>query len=349
MSTRTAPHVQPQRRRLTGLALAALVALTAAAEADAAPPSKRIVDTSDTPIQQIIDKAEPAELPQTPATPPAAGIASLREHGKPLSVPGVAPKRADAASAIANAARNRKRRKRVRQNGPWRGAHNVNPNLQIGRLFFDQQPGPGESWTHCSATAVNSENRSLVATAGHCVYDGFTGTWSENIMFCPGYERRCNLGVWNARAVYTTNAWFAAADFNEDMAVVLVSPNQSGYLVDVVGGQGITFDQNVGLARHAFGYPVSDRRWPAYRYSGEDLIYCPGTDRYAAGSIVIACTMTGGASGGPWISNFDSSGLGYVNGINSNKPGPRRTGAKIMASPYLGQAEAALFQYTRAS
>jgi hypothetical protein len=348
MSAQAATRIKPQRRRLAGLALAALIALTAAAEADAAPPSKRVVDTSDTPIQRIIDQAEPAEVPQTPSASPSAGIASLRERGKRLSVPGVAAKGAHAASALANTARRKTRRKRVRRNGPWRGAYNANPNLQIGRLFFDQKPGPGEDWTHCSATAVNSENRSLVATAGHCVYDGFTGTWSENIKFCPGYERRCKLGVWHARHVFTTNRWFAAADFNEDMAVVLVSPNRSGYLVDAVGGQGITFNENVGLARHAFGYPASDSRWPAYRYSGKDLIYCPGTDVAWGGSIVIPCTMTGGASGGPWISGFDSSGLGYVNGINSNKPGPRKTGAKIMASPYLGEAEAALFQYTRA-
>lgn len=347
MSTRTTIQIQPQRRRLAGLALAALIVLTSAGEAGAAPPSKHVGPRTSTPMQRIIEQAVPAEVPQTEAPAFGAGIASLRERGPRLSVPGTAPAQADAAVAQARAAK-RKRKKRVRQNGAWRGAYNANPNRQIGRLFFDTKPGPGEEWTHCSATAVNSENRSLVATAGHCIFDAFTGTWYENIMFCPGYERGCKLGVWKARQVYTTNNWFAAADFNDDMAVVLVSPNESGYLVDAVGGQGITFNDNVGLVRHAFGYPVSDSRWPAYRYSGEDLIYCPGVDSYAAGSIVIRCTMTGGASGGPWISSFDSSGLGYLNGINSNKPGPRKTGAKIMASPYLGNAEAALFQYTRA-
>ena len=336
--------------RFTALALTALIAIAAASEAAAAPPSKRLGEPSDTPIQRIIAQAEPAEAPHAPLTPPTAGIARLPERGKRLSVPGTAPARADAgASAHAARRKNKKKRgRRVAQNGRWRGAYNANPNLQIGRLFFDQKPGPGEDWTHCSATAVNSENRSLVATAGHCVYDVFTGTWSESIRFCPGYERGCKLGIWHARTAFTTNSWFAAADWNDDMAVVLVSPNQRGHLVDVVGGQGITFNESVGLARHAFGYPASDRRWPAYRYSGEDLIYCPGTDHYAAGSIVIACTMTGGASGGPWISGFDASGLGFVNGINSNKPGPRKTGAKIMASPYLGEAEAAHYQHTRA-
>jgi hypothetical protein len=349
MSTRTTTTKQ-QRRRLAGLALAAFIALTPAADAAVAPPSKHLGAGTGTPMEEIIEQAEPAAVPKTATPAPGAGIASLRERGPRLSVRGAAPKHADAVLARAQAAkRKKKRKKRVRQNGAWRGAYNANPNLQVGRLFFDAKPGPGEEWTHCSATAVNSENRSMVTTAGHCVYDVFTGTWYENLMFCPGYERGCNLGIWTARTAFTTNGWFAMADFNDDMAVVLVNPNEQGYLVDVVGGQGITFNENVGLARHAFGYPVSDARWPAYRYSGEDLIYCPGTDYYAAGSIVIPCTMTGGASGGPWISGFDASGLGFVNGINSNKPGPRSTGAKIMASPYLGEAEAALYQYTRAS
>jgi hypothetical protein len=348
MSPRSTTQNQPQRRRLAGLALAALVALGAASDASAAPPSKHVPQGTRTPIERIVQEAVPAEAPRSGLPQAGAGIASLRERGPRQSFPGKAPKEASAAVVRATASAARRKRRRVRQNGAWRGAYNANPNLQIGRLFFDDQPGPGERWTHCSATAVNSENRSLVATAGHCVYDPFTGVWSENILFCPGYERGCKLGVWRARNVFTTNNWFGAGDLNDDMAVVLVSPNESGYLVDVVGGQGITFNENVGLGRHAFGYPVSDSRWPAYRYSGEDLIYCPGTDSYASGSIVIPCTMTGGASGGPWISGFDASGLGYVNGINSNKPGPRRTGAKIMASPYLGAAEAGLFNYTRA-
>jgi V8-like Glu-specific endopeptidase len=32
------------------------------------------------------------------------------------------------------------------------------------------QQGAGEDWRQCSATAVSSQNKSLVITAGHCVY-----------------------------------------------------------------------------------------------------------------------------------------------------------------------------------
>lgn len=347
MSTRISTQSRPKRRRLAGLALAALVTLAPAADAAADMPSKQVGPAEQrlaktVPMDRIIDEAKPLALPRTAALP-AASIASERPDGPRIAVRGTSPRsaRSDEINKRKRA-RKARRGRRVPQNGPWRGAFNANPNLQIGKLFFDTKPGPGVSRSHCTATAVSSENRSLVVTAGHCVYDPSSGAWFEDLRFCPGYERGCHLGVWHARQMYTTNGWFHAEDWRDDMAAVLVHPNSRGNLVDVVGGQGVTFNENVGLDRHAFGYPAADSRWPAYRYNGEDLIYCGGRDQYSAGIMVIGCTMTGGASGGPWISGFDSTGLGYVNGINSNKPRP-----KLMASPYLGEAEMALFQYTR--
>jgi hypothetical protein len=349
MSTRsTTPS-----RRIAPIALAALVALVATTEAAAAPPSKHFGPSqqrSGVPIAKIIRNAEPMAIPEAPAQTPIAGMAKLPERGPRLSVRGTAAAHATAAgvSTRATVARRNQRRK-LFKNGRWPGAYYATPNAQVGRLFFDKQPGPGEKWGRCSATAVNSENKSLVATAGHCVVDPFTRTWYEHIQFCPGYERGCKLGVWHARQVYTTNTWFGAGNFADDMAVVLVNPNERGYLVDAVGAQGITFNANVGVRRLALGYPGADARWPQYRYDGEDLVYCPGVDRYASGNIVIGCTMTGGSSGGPWLTGSDSNGFGFVNGINSHKPGPRSISGKVMASPYLGDAEASLFQYARAA
>ncbi len=173
-------------------------------------------------------------------------------------------------------------------------------------------------------------------TAGHCVFtpdpdnnglvDG-NGFWYESVRFCPGYEYGCKLGVWYARQLSTTNSWFYGTpgtrqyDWTDDIAVVLVKPDPArGFLVTSVGGQGITFNQSTGLQRNSFGYPISDARWPQYPYSGEDLIYCPGRDASDGyGHIRIACTMTGGASGGPWIISPAATWIGYVNSVNSHK------------------------------
>jgi hypothetical protein len=245
------------------------------------------------------------------------------------------------------------------QNGAWPGGYAVNPNRQVGKLYYDIKKGPGEDWKHCSATAINSENRSVVLTAGHCVFnpdpDGngvveSNKFWYEWVQFCPGYEFGCKLGVWHSRQVYTTDSWFygtganKAKDWSDDIAIVLVKPNNQGLIVNAVGGQGITFNLTVGRQQHAFGYPVTDWRWPEYTYSGEDLMYCTGTDWYDGyGHLRIPCTMTGGASGGPWITSPAANWLGYVNSVNSHKA----WGGLYMGGPYFGKAESDLFTYAR--
>ena len=116
--------------------------------------------------------------------------------------------------------------------------------------------------------------------------------------------------------------------------------------MNVVGGHGITFNQSVGLYRHSFGYPAPDSRFPPFQttYNGEDLAYCPAYDTYDTyGVMKIDCTMTGGASGGPWITSPRSDWMGFVNSVNSHKA----WGSYFMGGPYFGQAESDLFQYWR--
>ena len=245
------------------------------------------------------------------------------------------------------------------QNSAWPYSYYSNPNRQVGKLYFDTQPGAGERWSWCSATAVNSENKSLVLTAGHCVFrpdpdgDGRVtgnGFWYEHFQFCPGYEYGCKLGVWNYRTVSTTWSWHGGVngyyDFRDDVAVLLVHPNSNGYLVNYVGGQGIAFNEPTNLYRYAMGYPASDSRWPNYSYSGQDLIYCGNqsyNDGTYVGSMWMNCTMTGGSSGGPWLTYVGSSWLGYVNSVNSHKP----YGGPWMNGPYFDGQESSLFNYWR--
>jgi hypothetical protein len=359
------------RRLLAGAALTAGLTVGSAGGALAAdpdgpgglPPSKTVPTqerrlAKSTPIQEIKREADPLQTPRVlhPSTPEPEG-----PDGPRLKVPGTAPSAARDAAGVAAAPAPAA----AAQNGLWAGTFGTNPNRQVGKLYFDVQRGPGVTWSHCSATAVNSENKSMVVTAGHCVYnpdpdkdgdgrgDGIVegdGFWYENVQFCPGYEYGCRLGIWYARQMYTTNSWFYGTgtprryDWSDDMAIVLVSPNPQGYLVNAQGGHGITFNGSTGLDRHAFGYPASDRRFPAYAYNGEDLVYCPGRDSYdGAGHVGIGCTMTGGASGGPWLHSPNAGWLGTLNGVNSHK-----VSAQTMSSPYFGSAESDLFQYARA-
>ena len=66
----------------------------------------------------------------------------------------------------------------------------------------------------------------------------------------------------------------------------------------------------------AFGYPA------AGRYHGNDLTYCQnplGFDALTGNTnYKLACGMTGGSSGGPWLSGFDSTGnAGTIRSLNS--------------------------------
>jgi hypothetical protein len=306
-------------------------------------------------LDRLTAEAQPMAVPET------KGLQPQHEKGSGPNGPeqrsdGVEPKGASSAPARAGAPA-----VTTGQNGLWTGAYAQNPNRQIGKLYFDADPGPGVRWSHCSATAINSENKSLVVTAGHCVYnpdpDGNlqitgNGYWNESFFFCPGYENSCKLGRWAYRSVSTTNSWTYGVgsdrrySFHDDVAVVLVQRDlDNRYLVDAVGGQGITFNVATGLTRHLFGYPVSDRRFPEYTYNGKDLVYCGGTDTpdpTLVGTMYVACTMTGGASGGPWLTSPNSLWGGYVNSVNSHK-----TSGPFMSGPYFDTTESNLFQYWR--
>ncbi len=72
---------------------------------------------------------------------------------------------------------------------------------------------------------------------------------------------------------------------------------------------------STGQGVHAFGYPA------AGRYKGKDLTYCagntfndPNNSNLTWG---IACNMTGGSSGGPWIGGFTQAGGGTLTSLNS--------------------------------
>lgn len=344
-------------------------ALAAPGDAGREPPSTTITQSvagvpTGTSISEIVREAKPLKIKTLKGLGPAhqaqrAAGAPDRPDGPQVKVPGAlgtsaAAPDAGSASAALGA------QSAVAQNGPWPYSYSTNPNRQVGKLYFDVDPDPNrQRWSWCSATAVNSENKSLVLTAGHCVFspdpDGNgritgNGYWHQHVQFCPGYENGCKLGVYGARFLTTTPSWFYGSggnyEWGDDTAIALVNPNSNGYLVNYTGGQGITWNAPANQTRWAFGYPGSDSRWPEYSYSGEDLIYCGGSSwAVTANHYAMRCTMTGGSSGGAHLSYVNSSNwIGYANGVNSHKP----WGGAYMGSPYFGGAEGNLYNYARA-
>lgn len=190
----------------------------------------------------------------------------------------------------------------------WPGGGKVTKTA--GRVFFLFN-GVKAS---CSGDAVTSGNKSVVITAGHCVK--YQGSWHTDWVFVPGYDDgNAPHGEWVAATTLTTPQWEASEDINYDVGAAVVSPLNGRYLTDVVGGQGIAFNQPRNQAMYSFGYPA------ASPYDGTKLIYCAGTtftDFLLSRDNGLRCDMTGGSSGGPWFLSFDeTTGMGVQNSVNS--------------------------------
>jgi len=202
-----------------------------------------------------------------------------------------------------------------------------------GRVLFHQGTG---DWI-CSASVVNdngaaNDTYSIVVTAGHCAYDGVDG-WATNWMYIPDFDDAptysCGstvYGCWTARALAISDGFypegFGDGTVESDWAFAVVGPGgKSGTAqLDALGSYALkTSGNTVGTDVWAFGYPA------AGKYHGKDLTYCNGStvaDPYGAATWGVACGMTGGSSGGPWlVGNLTASqiaaGSGSVGSVNS--------------------------------
>ncbi|HVW43807.1 MAG TPA: peptidase [Amycolatopsis sp.] len=192
--------------------------------------------------------------------------------------------------------------------GPWTGGGKV--SRTAGRVFFLFN-GTKAS---CSGDAVTSGNRSVVITAGHCVK--YQGSWHTDWVFVPGYDNgNAPYGEWPANQTLTTPQWQATEDLDYDVGAAVVNPVNGKRLTDVVGGQGIAFNQPRNQTMYAFGYPAEGK------YDGSTLDYCAGKtfkDFVSSNDNGMRCDMTGGSSGGPWFLNFsEATGTGVQNSVNS--------------------------------
>ncbi|MFF3069946.1 trypsin-like serine peptidase [Kitasatospora sp. NPDC057936] len=221
---------------------------------------------------------------------------------------------------------------------PWTGAATLSGT--VGRLFFTNH-GEDES---CTATVVNSANRSTVVTAAHCVNStdllGENDEWLSNEMFVPGYhDGLAPYGRFVARAGVADATWLLNDQQNGlkfdayDQAFLVLNGNAAGQRVqDAVGAaQRIGFDRPGNASVHQFGYPREASGDPSRaglpEFTGARLAHCagrtreyPGTKEHPEprGEWGAPCVMGGGSSGGPRVADFDpSSGIGTVVGDNT--------------------------------
>ncbi len=198
----------------------------------------------------------------------------------------------------------------------WPGPFYSPPATTSGKVFFTDHNGGG--WS-CSASTVNSNGKNVVFTAGHCVYGTMGGeipgeTWHTNWTFYPDYYYGPDprYGAWSAYQLWTKTNYVNYGDEPDDMGAAVMNTDGSGnHIVNVVGGQGIEWNYPQGTYQFQFGYPVGPP------FNGQSLQYCTGNSSGdGAGVDSIACNMTPGASGGPWLDRFDGT-FGYEDSVNS--------------------------------
>lgn len=199
----------------------------------------------------------------------------------------------------------------------------------VGKIFMETPEGS----MVCSGAVVkdpkNPGKSNLVATAGHCVHGGEGKGWFRNVVFVPHFNSKglassalesapktdvAPHGVFWAQHARTTDHWIekgatqGGSGAQQDFAVMKVKPEDGG---------GKSLEETVGDAVTAeFGTPgvknipsLTARGYPAAPpFTGEKMYACkdkPGRlslDTSQPTMYRVGCTMTGGSSGGPWLS-----------------------------------------------
>ncbi len=217
----------------------------------------------------------------------------------------------------------------IRQATAWAGSAAV--SRAVGRVFYSVR---GRDYS-CTGVAARSANRSTVLTAGHCVSAG-PGPYATNWIFVPGYrDGHRPYGTWPAARLAAPTGWVRTGATADDVGLAVVAPRAGRWLTDVVGGVPVAFDAPRGAYVWALGYPA------AAPNAGRRALYCRGTarpDRYRTGAQGLACSMTQGASGGPWLTM--SAGRPAVYALTSFS---YRGMAGVVWAPYLGRTARLLY------
>ena len=227
----------------------------------------------------------------------ARGAPALRRTGKAGTYP--------SAKAVQSAVRQLAR-------GDAVAAAAIAESATVGKVFFTK-PSDGKNYA-CSASALNSASKQLVITAGHCVHEGNgdANAWMTNWTFVPRYrDGNRPFGTFSAKQFRAFDAWRLSGDRRRDVGLTTTFPLNGRKLVDVVGGMGLAWNFPEAVSITAFGYPSN--------FNSEVQRVCSGTTAHSADFIIqIGCNFGPGASGGPWLLNFDSAtGRGNVNGVFS--------------------------------
>lgn len=195
----------------------------------------------------------------------------------------------------------------------------------VGKVFF-YNPYLQQNRV-CSASVLNSQNKNMVLTAGHCIVK--KRATMKRWIFVPGYNYgNAPYGSWKAQYATMPTPWSEHQIYEYDVALMTMYPSNGQEVANVVGANGIIVNHQFPQVA-VWGYPAEDP------YDGRTQYYCLNRQTYEAPVLRVktGCPMTGGASGGPWFQDFNTNVLrGYAIGVTSTSAQPEG----YIASPYFG-------------
>ncbi|MCO5967998.1 trypsin-like serine peptidase [Actinoallomurus soli] len=170
----------------------------------------------------------------------------------------------------------------------------------VGALFLSN----GSGSHYCTASVVSTSKKSLILTAGHCLYG--TNGWAKNIVFVPRYSKTKGArpyGAWTITSMYVDSRWKSHRDPDLDFGFAVVGTRNGRRIADVVGANRLVINQGYTNRVRVIGYPMK-------KYSSVDKpIYCNVTTHKAFKyQIYFDCNgFYGGTSGSPWIKNYNTT------------------------------------------
>jgi hypothetical protein len=226
---------------------------------------------------------------------------------------------------------------------PWEGTVST-----LGKLIWEAADG---ELGMCSGAIVAAGNGSVVATAAHCADEALDGgpASAARAWFLPGYDRGLagfRRDGWPVARFHLPPSWEPGGTSRANL------PHDYAFLT-VRRKDGRTIEETHGANRLVFAPVPEDRRVIALGYpaaaphDGETPRYCAGPTRVlgpgeaasfnAGGLLLEDCGLTEGASGGPWIQDYDPAAeSGTLVGVTSVGTGR----GEIVGRPFPPEARA---------
>ncbi|HEY0937558.1 MAG TPA: trypsin-like serine protease [Trebonia sp.] len=205
----------------------------------------------------------------------------------------------------------------------------------VGALFTVSGGVLGKHF--CTASVVHSARGDLAVTAAHCV----TGVPGQ-VVFVPGYFRgKQPYGAWPVTAVYTSPAWQASQDPDDDVAFLRLADAPGRVPVEnVTGAERLVTGRQQPALVQVIGYPNT----------ADQPVSCANwTKSFSPTQLEFDCGgYTDGTSGSPFLTDVSpATGQGTLIGLIGGYQQGGNT-PEVSYTSAFGPAVTALYQQAAA-